>query len=192
MFQAAHLVQIVARGQEPPEGALFTSINSIYSIDSSCAEAVYGGAKNLEMGRHIARQQLSHITPAEELKHVLTMIILQRKLERKGDFLTHISNGIKTISERREPQQYVILDDMEPLSDLYRETVSNLRPRIMVHGAPTILKRHRTAVMIRALLLAGIRAATLWRQCGGGRLTLLLQRRSLTRTLADLASSPLS
>jgi len=36
-----------------------------------------------------------------------------------------------------------------------------------------------TANLIRALLLAAIRAAVLWRQCGGRRWRLLLQRRDL-------------
>ena len=49
----------------------------------------------------------------------------------------------------------------------------------MVNGDPVHLNNSENANRIRALLLAGIRAATLWRQSGGGRLTLLLRRNPL-------------
>jgi high frequency lysogenization protein len=40
--------------------------------------------------------------------------------------------------------------------------------------------------MIRALLLGGMRAAVLWRQCGGNRLQLLLRRKALLRACREL------
>ena len=60
----------------------------------------------------------------------------------------------------------------------------------MVHGAQIHLAKPDNANRIRALLLAGIRAARLWRQSGGSRLRLLLRRKLLLqearRTLASL------
>ncbi|MCB1807912.1 MAG: DUF489 family protein, partial [Candidatus Competibacteraceae bacterium] len=41
------------------------------------------------------------------------------------------------------------------------------------------LNRPDNANRIRTLLLAGLRSAVLWRQKGGGRLTLLLRRKAL-------------
>ena len=66
-------------------------------------------------------------------------------------------------------------------ADLYLKNISTLSPRIMVNGDPVHLNNSENANRIRALLLAGIRAATLWRQSGGGRLTLLLRRSPLLR-----------
>ena len=51
----------------------------------------------------------------------------------------------------------------------------------MVNGAQIHLNNPENANRIRALLLAGIRAATLWRQSGGSRITLLLRRNTLLR-----------
>ena len=62
-------------------------------------------------------------------------------------------------------------------------TVSTLQPRVMVNGDPARLADGAIANQIRALLLAGMRSAVLWRQCGGTRLGLLFGRRKLA-TLA--------
>jgi high frequency lysogenization protein len=47
------------------------------------------------------------------------------------------------------------------LAETYSETVSTLSPRIMVTGEPNLLNRPEIANRIRALLLAGVRAAVL-------------------------------
>ena len=58
-------------------------------------------------------------------------------------------------------------------------TVSTLQPRIMVKGDGNVLRNADSKRMIRALLLAGMRAAVLWRQCGGNRIRLIFQREQL-------------
>ena len=59
------------------------------------------------------------------------------------------------------------------------EHISSLRPRILVQGHAAYLQDERNAALIRALLLAAIRAAGLWQINGGGRLRLVLGRRRL-------------
>ena len=72
------------------------------------------------------------------------------------------------------------------LAETYSETVSTLSPRIMVTGEPNLLNRPEIANRIRALLLAGMRAAVLWHQCGGGRLKLLFQARKTVEQARQL------
>ncbi|MFZ1391065.1 MAG: DUF489 family protein, partial [Dokdonella sp.] len=55
-------------------------------------------------------------------------------------------------------------------------TLSTLRPRIVVHGHPAPLSDPRRVEQIRSLLFAGVRAAVLWRQVGGSQWRLLLRR----------------
>ena len=52
-------------------------------------------------------------------------------------------------------------------------------PRIIVQGDQGYLSNPDNAARIRALLLAGIRAAVLWRQAGGTRWNLILGRNKL-------------
>ena len=67
------------------------------------------------------------------------------------------------------------------LADLYTRTISDIGPKIMIQGEQTHLANPKNAAKIRTLLLAGIRAALLWRQAGGNRWKLLLERRKLQR-----------
>ena len=50
---------------------------------------------------------------------------------------------------------------------LYADTISQLRPRVMVQGNPHYLAQPDVVAEIRALLLAAVRSAMLWRQLGG-------------------------
>lgn len=71
---------------------------------------------------------------------------------------------------------------MASLAHAYSQTISRLNPRILVHGDPERLNDTDTANRIRALLLAGIRAAVLWRQTGGSRLKLLFRRKRIVES----------
>ncbi|MDF9756244.1 CII-binding regulator of phage lambda lysogenization HflD [Pseudomonas hunanensis] len=66
---------------------------------------------------------------------------------------------------------------------MYQDTLSTLRQRIQVHGDMRFLQQASNASKIRALLLAGIRAARLWRQLGGHRWQLVFSRRKLLNEL---------
>ena len=65
------------------------------------------------------------------------------------------------------------------IADLYQNNISQINPRIMVMGEPRHLENSLVANKIRALLLAGIRSAWLWRQCGGSKMGFLWNRRKL-------------
>ena len=75
------------------------------------------------------------------------------------------------------------------LAELYKNTISQLSPRIIVQGEQWHLENVGNADKIRGLLLAGIRAAWLWRQCGGSRLGFMLNRRKLREEALRLLES---
>jgi high frequency lysogenization protein len=64
-------------------------------------------------------------------------------------------------------------------ADIYHQTISTLQPRIMVIGDQQYLSSPFTVNKIRSVLLAGIRSAQLWRQCGGSRWKLIFARSKL-------------
>ena len=69
---------------------------------------------------------------------------------------------------------------------LYQDTLSTLRQRIQVQGDMRNLQQPNNASKIRGILLAGIRTARLWRQVGGHRWQLVLNRRKLLDNLYPL------
>lgn len=72
------------------------------------------------------------------------------------------------------------------LADIYSQTISTLTPRIMVSGENNQLQNPENANKVRALLLAGVRSAVLWRQCGGRQWQLLFQRKTLMNSAREL------
>nr|MBA3485935.1 DUF489 family protein [Lysobacter sp.] len=70
-------------------------------------------------------------------------------------------------------------DVLSALGALYAETLSHLRPRVLVQGNPHYLGQATVVAEVRAVLLAAIRSAVLWRQLGGSLWDLLLRRREM-------------
>jgi len=95
-------------------------------------------------------------------------------LQRQKDYFDNTGNGDTGINA----------SVISKLAELYTETVSTLQPRIMVKGEPVWLQQDAIVEKIRSLLLAGLRAAVLWNQVGGGRLQFLFRRKHYA-ALAD-------
>jgi len=189
IFQAAYLVQQVARRGNVANTAVDASINSLFQLDPDNAAAVFGGIDSLAIGLRVFSEQLdgkhSRRDP-ELLRYVIGLLHLERKLSRRDDLLRQIRHGIEGLSEQAQQNGAAHQPVIAALARLYQDTVSTLTPRLMVHGEPAVLADTDAANLIRALLLAAIRAAVLWRQCGGRRWRLLLQRRELLHAIQRL------
>ena len=68
---------------------------------------------------------------------------------------------------------------LSALGTLYADTVSQLRPKVMVQGNPHYLGQPSVVAEVRAVLLAAMRSAVLWRQLGGSLWDFLLRRRDM-------------
>jgi high frequency lysogenization protein len=182
IFQAAYLVQQIARRGSVAETAVAASINSRFQLDPDNAAEVCGGIDGLALGLGSFSEQLdgkhSRRDP-ELLRYVIGLLYLERQLARRDDLLQQIRHGIESLTEQAQQNGTTQQPVIAALARLYQDTVSTLTPRLMVHGEPTVLADVDTANLIRALLLAAIRAAVLWRQCGGRRWRLLIQRSEL-------------
>ncbi|MDX1653817.1 MAG: high frequency lysogenization protein HflD [Candidatus Competibacteraceae bacterium] len=190
LFQATAQVGSIAHTGQVEVRDFETCILSLFKIDAQSAEDVYGGLEPLRSGLKLVVEQLRHPQSLEATRYAISLLVLERKLNSNPRLLGQIRQGILDSQERLQHFPATHDNIIAQLADLYTQTVSTLRPRIMVNGEHTHLSRPENAARIRALLLAGIRAAVLWRQSGGGRLTLLLRRRALLleaqRLLADL------
>jgi len=79
-------------------------------------------------------------------------------------------------------------DLVQGLAELYSATLSTLPPRILVNGEPVHLHDARTVARIRAVLLAGVRAADLWHQVDGRQWQLVFRRKRFAQLAAELAA----
>jgi high frequency lysogenization protein len=189
LFQAVSLVQQVAReGSADPE-PFESSITSIFRIDANSTDAIYGSSAHLAHGLHALCRQLGKnkaLQDAEIMRYAVSLMFLERQLMRSSRMLDKVRAGIDTATQQSEHFSITHENVLARLADTYASTVSQLQPRIMVQGKPEYLNTPANANRIRALLLAGMRSAVLWRQLGGNRLRLLWTRKNIVRCAHDM------
>lgn len=181
ILQAADLVRGTARRGQANLEDVDTCLSSLLKIDATSSGDVYGGTDRLRSGLRLLEQQLGNPRDMELTRYAVALLSLERKLSRRADLLQAIGASLEDIVQNLTHFPVNHSNTIARFADIYLKNVSTLSPRIMVNGAQVYLNNPENANRIRALLLAGIRAATLWRQSGGGRLTLLLRRNMLLR-----------
>jgi len=151
---------------------------------------MYGGATALDTGLRICIQLLqgSDIPQAKAL--ILFsggLMTLERRLAKNAAIRLKLANGMQRITSQR---QYfgdaMHTNVVAAIADLYGETISNMKPRIIVHGKSEFLSQAPNTRRVRALLMAGLRAAHLWHKHGGRHISLLLRRKAIIRELTLL------
>ena len=188
--QAAYLVQQVSRTGIIDDHELTVLINSITITSPENALAVYGGdLMNVKKGLQLVVNHLgdnggdkSKVKDPELTRYIIGLINLERKLIKKPKQLASLGERIE--STKRQLDHYDIISDtlISSFASIYSDIISPLGARIQVTGEPTILKQTVNQHKIRALLLAGIRSAVLWRQVGGKRRNILFSRSKLVKT----------
>jgi len=181
VFQAALLTRQAARDGRFDQDAATASLDSVFRIDAESVPAVFGGPAGVAAGLRELVAQLGHPSRQrlEVARYAFSLLQLERKLAAEPRRLETIGNGLRITATRLPELAVTDPEVINSLADIYREQISTLTPRIMVQGDPSLLQRSETGARIRAFLLAGIRAARLWRQCGGRRWHLFLRRRAL-------------
>jgi high frequency lysogenization protein len=189
MYQAVRLVQQTAQGERRDADATRACIRSILNTDPESAIDVYGDSRALMLGLEVTTGQLGNDSTQRDMVltgYVITLIHLERKLSRNTDLMKALATGIDRIKGQIKSVDEVEPDIIAALAAVYRDTISTLQPRIMVKGEESVLRNSDSKNMIRALLLAGMRAAVLWKQRGGNRMRLILQRKQILDCCAEL------
>jgi high frequency lysogenization protein len=186
--QVAVLVQQIATTGSCDEEAMEASIGSVLKLDSDGVAEIYGGLAGLKLGFAQLNGQITgqKAPNPEQARYAAAIVFLERKLSGRKDFLETIKTGI--LKAQAQAEQFGLLHEnvLANLGDLYHSTVSTLQPRIMVNGEQRFLAQPAIANKIRALLLAGIRSALLWRQCGGSRWKFIFYRGKIQDELQRL------
>lgn len=197
MVQAAYLVQGIARRGKADAVEVECAIDSILATPGSeriHADHLYQQPKRLRTGLILMQGLLAgeevgaDINQAKELmRYCASMIALEKKLSRNREMLGLLATGLERIKKQCEYFGGATHDNViAAIASLYGETISTLKPRIIVHGKPEFLSHGRNTNKVRALLFSGVRAAHLWRMHGGGHFQLLLRRRMLGREARQL------
>jgi high frequency lysogenization protein len=188
--QAARLVDQVSRTGSYPMEFLEPSIHSLFEFDADSVEDVFGGVPGVKLGLHNLSGLLAN-NNAEEyrdvVRYVFGLLYLERKFATNPEMMSVVRSRLEHASFRAEHFAGHVEEICHSISGIYQDTLSHLTFRIKVTGSAQHLQNPQNADIIRALLLAGIRAAFLWRQLGGRRWKLLMQRRKLLRAAQNLS-----
>lgn len=176
-FQAVRLVLDVARDGKADPAASAASLASVLRLDADTAADVFGGAANLKLGLDVLLAELDGTQRDPALaRTVATVLHLERKLARRPVLREKLGDGLRAAQRSAEAFGPAHENVVEQLAGLYTGTLSTMRPRIIVQGNGLYLSQPRYVAQIRALLLAAVRAAVLWRQSGGNGWKLLFAR----------------
>ena len=188
--QAARLVDQVSKTGSYPLEFLTPSISSLFKFDADSVEEVYGGIGGVKLGLNNLSSLLASRQADENrdlVRYVFAMLYLERKFAADPSMMAVVHSRLEHASFRADHFANNVPDLCHSISGIYQDTLSKLKFRIKVTGSAQHLQNPKHADIIRALLLAGIRSAFLWRQLGGRRWKLLWQRKQLLHASQQLS-----
>ncbi len=179
--QALQQVRRIAETGHSEAAVVRTAIDSVLRIDADSPQAIFGNAGNVAPGLRLLHNYFRNQGQDDALPRLaLAVLQLERRFVRERAVVEQVSQGIA----RAQRQAEELGDSAHPdvlaaLGGLYADTISHLKPRVMVQGNPHYLGQAGVVAEIRALLLGAVRAAVLWRQTGGQYWDFLLSRKAM-------------
>ena len=184
ILQAIAQVQHLARHGELDKAELAASLNTILVTNPDNTADVYQDQALLQKGYKLILNQLGDGSQkdVEITRYLVGVLALERKLVRSSSGLAMLAERINQV--HRQLHHFEITDEqvIANLASIYSDIISNIGPKIQITGNPACLQRPIVQQKIRALLLAAIRSAVLWRQLGGKRRHLVFARKAIVDT----------
>jgi high frequency lysogenization protein len=186
MVQSLKLVRQIAETGHADTGSQRIVLDSVFRIDADSVDAVYGGSSQLRHGLLTMRDHLVDRS-GDELLPKLGMSILQIERRFVGDegMTGQVIDGLRRLDATAQRQGSIHPDVIGRLGQLYADTISHLRPKVIVQGNPHYLQQPEVVAEIRALLLAALRSAVLWRQVGGSYWDFVFRRRAMMQVVEE-------
>ncbi len=184
VLQALAQVRRIADTGQSEAAPVEIALTSVLRLEADTAEAVYGDAQGLRKGLGLLRDHLANNPRDEALgKLALAVLQLERRFSRDDAMAAIVGAGIASAAETAGQRGASHPDVINQLAELYAGTISQLSPRIMVQGNPHYLGQAGVVAEIRALLLAALRSAVLWRHSGGSLWDFAFRRRDMAAAI---------
>ena len=188
IFQSTALVHQLASTGQCDSHTNRASLNSIVN-ESDSVDEIFTSPEDLKIGFDSLKFlfEKKSIDMHNVMLYATALINLEKKLMKKPDLLNQIYNEISLINK----QEFFDIhhsNSIARLAELYKNTLGSLNPTIMVRGEQIYLTNRHTANHIRALLLAGIRAVSLWKSQGGKTWHLLFNKKKTLQYVKSLAN----
>lgn len=193
VFQAAALVKDLASNQRFNSLAYETTIGTVFQLDPESVLDIYGDDKSLSTGLTTLEAVLKNTQTTElvdTIRYALGLIHIESMLQKKTDLLDILRQRVERSVDQAKHFDSVINETViAQLADIYLDTLGTFKYRIQVKGDAEILQQETYANRVRAIFLAGVRSAMLWRQLGGKRWHLMLFRKRELENVKTLINS---
>lgn len=184
LAQALRQVRRIADTGQADADIVATALDSVFRLDAPEPAAVYGDVSALHPGLRVVRDYLAGSGDDPLLpKLALAVTQVERRFSRDDALAGRVADGIRALAPSAERLGSGHPEVLAALGSLYADTISHLRPRVLVQGNPHYLAQPGVVAEIRAVLLAALRSAVLWRQLGGSPWDFLLRRRELAEAV---------
>lgn len=204
LFQTAHLVDKLASSGHFVPASYDVLIASLFKFDAQDVATIYDGQVNpigeglstvktsqsLSSGIRVLHEVIAEnqsVYYANTIRYVLALIQLENSFSKRQDLQNKIQSELSIIGQKLGEYDSLHSELLsESISQLYVDTLGTLTFRIQITGKMQHLQNKENENRIRSLLLAGIRSAMLWKQLGGRRWHLLLQKGQIIKALDQI------
>lgn len=180
IYQSVKLVQEIARQGSVSDVHISSLLETLFRFDVNTVTDVYGDTSTVKKGLHMLADQLSGKTDStdmEIIRYAIQLLNLEKALKKSPKVMQDLSDQLEKTQDKMEYFEPNHENIIASLADIYQQYISPLGAKLMIKGEANFLSQPSNANKIRALLLAGVRSAVLWRQCGGSRWQLLFSRK---------------
>lgn len=192
IFQSAALIEQLAYKGEINQAAFDCSVDSLFTFDAESTLDIFGNISGLNRGLKALSQHLdgsSQGSAKNLVYYIMSMLKISTKLMQDDQLANNLQNDLQKIQQQSVDFDMSRSGIVSRIDGLYQNTISRLQPRIIVRGEQIYLTNPGNAARVRALLLAGIRAAVLWHQLGGSKWKLLFSRKKYVEKGRQLLAS---
>jgi len=186
--QALQQVRRIADTGHSEAAVVRTAIDSVFRIDASSTAEVYGSPDALKPGLRLLHNYFRNQGQDPVLPRLaLAVLQLERRFINEAATVDRVATGVDAAQRRAGGLgDSAHPDVLAALGAVYADTISHLKPRVMVQGNPHYLGQAGVVAEIRALLLAAVRSAVLWRQLGGSYWDFLFRRKAMLEAVDRL------
>ncbi|WP_417683312.1 high frequency lysogenization protein HflD [Pseudidiomarina aquimaris] len=184
----AAVKQLARHGQLTEEFERDALLQSVLEQDPESFAAIYGDAGNLKFGLKVLLAQIgaTRNKDVEITRYMVGVLALARRFERSTKAVADLGQRIQQLQRQQQQFQFEQETIITGMAGAYSDFISPLGRPLQIHGKPALLQQKNEQNQIRALLLAAIRSAILWRQVGGKRRHFIFSRRRMVATALDL------
>lgn len=195
IFQAAGLAnELARRGQTDSEAEAYL-LQSVLVMDTDDASVIYPGSQGLTKGLTwlegcLLNQGRGLEQAGEIIRLGLAIIQVERHFERNDEVRDGLRKRLLSLQHQRALTPDMTQSELSgQLGSAYVDSLGNLGFRVQIRGDARQLQSPGMAERIRAILLAGVRAAWLWQRLGGRRWHLVFTRTQILQEIRAIAKS---